>query len=385
MTVVGEESVREAHRRGRRKILVEPGAILTPQATDVADRLGVRVQRGMEITPPLSTDPGRALTRTLYRRHPGFVAPTRRPGLRADAIPRLAVVGAGGVGATLTHLAASAGTADEVVLVDILPGLAEMVAVDIAHAGALLGTRTRVRHAQHLSALAGADVVVLAPECARFDVAVGEVRLAAEAIATHASQAVTVLAARPCEVLATELKRAGNLAPERVLGTGATLASTRLVNAIAEAVELPRCDIEAQALGTDDGGFVAVLSAARVRGRLLRDVLRPELIEALVADAAAAAGFVAGLRTSRPPSIAPAHAALDVLDALRGDRPGPVPVSAFMDGTYGVEGVVLGVTAHLHAGGLRQIVELALEPAERSALAHAAERVRREVDDLIGR
>ncbi len=186
MSVVGEDEVLEAHRRGRRKITVEPRAILTPQATDVADRLGVRVLRGREIAAPLSTDPGRALTRTLYRRHPGYVSPTRRPPVRATTIGRVAIVGAGGAGATLTHLVASAGAAEEVMLVDMLPGLAEFVAVDLAHAASLLGTRTRVTHGQDLSALAGADVVVLVPECSRLDVAVGEVRLAADAIATHA-------------------------------------------------------------------------------------------------------------------------------------------------------------------------------------------------------
>ncbi len=128
-----------------------------------------------------------------------------------------------------------------------------------------------------------------------------------------------------------------------------------------------------------------MLSAARVRGRYLRDVLRPAEIADVVAEAARAASFVTSLRTSKPPTIAPAHAALEILDALRGARPGPIPVSAFTDGAYGISGVALGVTAHLHLGGVREIVELPLEPAELAALRAAAERVRHEVDDLIGR
>src|SRR5262245_37602359 len=139
--VIGEDVVRDAYRRGQRKVVVDPRDIVTPQALDVVDRLGMRLLRAPAVSaPPLSTDPGRALSRTLYRRHPGFVPAARHRNVRPIRLTKVAILGAGGLGGTLAGLIASSGAAANVVLIDLIPGLAESIAVDLEHAGSLIGT-----------------------------------------------------------------------------------------------------------------------------------------------------------------------------------------------------------------------------------------------------
>ncbi|MGB8880544.1 MAG: hypothetical protein WCD11_29840, partial [Solirubrobacteraceae bacterium] len=67
MNVVGEEHVRDAFRRGQRKLVVANEDIVTPQALDAVERLGLQIVRGpLERPAPMGSDPGRAIRRTLY-------------------------------------------------------------------------------------------------------------------------------------------------------------------------------------------------------------------------------------------------------------------------------------------------------------------------------
>ncbi|MFA5608104.1 MAG: hypothetical protein WDA07_13120 [Leucobacter sp.] len=387
-TVIGEGVVRDAYRRGQRKVVVDPQDIVTPQALDVFDRLGMRLLRAPATpAPPLSTEPGRALSRTLYRRHPGFVPAVRQSNISPVQIPRVAILGAHSLGSMLASLIASTGSATSVMLIDLVPGLAERVAVDLEHARSLTGTSTRVFGGADFSSLVGADVVVVAPESAgslgppNLVPMLGETQMTGDAIATYAPDAVVVFAGWPSEAFTTQLQRAGNLAPERVIGTGATIASARLTNALASAANVSPAEVDAIAIGAD-GNYMCPLSAARVRGRSLQDVLRPAEVNAALAVAADAPGYVQSLRPSKPPAIAPAHAALDVLQALRGARPGPIPVSVMVESCYNINKVVVGVTARLTLNGLQSVVELPLASDELAALQVAADGVRRQTEEL---
>ena len=157
MNVVGEEHVREAFRRGQRRLVVANDDIVTPQALDALERLGVEIVRGpLEKPAPIGADPGRAIRRSLYRRGARWVASDRPRGLTPTRFTRLGFIGAGGVGATTAHLAAIEGLADEVCLIDIVPGLAESIALDIEHASGITGSPTRARGGTTLDLIAAA-------------------------------------------------------------------------------------------------------------------------------------------------------------------------------------------------------------------------------------
>lgn len=387
-SVIGEEFVRTAYKRGQRKLVVDPEAIVTPQALDAVGRLGMRILRAPETpAPPLSSTPGRALSRTLYRRHPGFVPAVRHQNARPTRITKVAVLGAGGTGAAFASLVAASDAAAHVVLVDLLPGLAESVAVDLQHAASMMTTSTVLSGSTDRSAIVEADVVVVAPEtpgiAGRESLLLGEVHLAAEAISRHTPDAVVIFAGWPSEVFVQELLRVGNFAPERVLGTGATLATSRLSDAVSARTDATRLEVEALALGTH-GHYVPILSSTRIRGRLAREAMSAGELEAALTAGRHAPENVMSLRASHGPSLAPAYAAFELLNALRGARPGPVPVSIMLEGAYGIDGAVVGVTAHLTSQGVRSVVELPLVDDELTALRVSAETVRRHADELTG-
>ena len=104
--------------------------------------------------------------------------------------------------------------------------------------------------------------------------------------------------------------------------------------------------------------------------------LGPDQIAACVKDAITGGGQVVALKKSGSATIAPAHASIELIDHMRGARTGPVPVSVMLQGEYGIDGVVLGVPAHLGQGGLVKVDEMRITVDEQAALHAAAEAIR---------
>ena len=387
--VVGAEHVERASRRGRRYLEVMPGAIVTDQARDSAARLRVDLRAGPLDRPAVpAPDGAAALVRGLYRRNPGWTAPRPAAGRDAVRFRRVAVVGAGGVGANVAHLAANAAMAEEVVLVDVVPGLAESIALDLNHAAGVTRSRSGVIGGTDAVLAADADVVVVAagraraPGMARADLREANgrtVRAVAEAIRTTAPGAVVVVVSNPLDEMTTEALLATEFPRERVLGMAGTLDSARFREALAREAGVEVGEVEAIVLGSHGPEMVPVVSRARIRGAPLDRRLRPERIEACVERTVAAGARVVALRRTGSASLAPAHATVEVLDHLRGARAGAVPVSVRLEGEYGLEGVVLGVPCLLGPRGLIEVRELALAAPEQAALARAAEAVRTRV------
>lgn len=383
--VIGAEAVEEARQRGRITFEVMPGDIVTSLAEETAARLGIRLVEGpLERPQPVQTDGSTALRRVLYRRGARWVAPSPRKG-RARRFSKLALVGAGGVGGNIAHLAAMADMADEIALIDIAPGVAAATAMDLNHASGITGVRARCTGGTDLSAVAGADVVVVtagrarSPGMTRADLIGTNARVihaAAEAIRGQAPGAIVIVVTNPLDEMTVEMLRATGFPRERVLGMAGTLDSARFRNALAAAAGVTPADVQAITLGSHGDEMAPITSLARIKGRRLEHFLSDEAIAACVRDAVTGGGQVVALKKSGSATIAPAHASVELLDHIRGARSGPVPVSVMLGGEYGVEGVVLGVPAHLGASGLVAVEELRLTAEETAALHAAAEAIR---------
>ncbi|MCY4451633.1 MAG: malate dehydrogenase [Immundisolibacterales bacterium] len=388
--VIGSEHVERASRRGRRHIEVLPGTIVTAEARDSAARLRIALRAGPLDRPAVPVPDGTAaLVRGLYRRGAKWMPPARPEGRNPVRFDRLAVVGAGGVGANVAHLAANAGMADEVVVVDIVPGLAESLAVDLAHASGLTRSRSRVTGGTGLGLVAGADVAVVtagrprAPGMDRADLLEANrrtVRSVAESIRTASPGAVVLVVSNPLDEMTVEMLRATEFPRERVLGMAGTLDSARFREALARTAGVEVDEVEAMVLGSHGAEMVPVVSRARIRGAPLERHLRRAQIDACVERTVAAGARVVALRKTGSATLAPAHAVVEVLEHLRGARAGAVPVSVRLDGEFGIEGVVLGVPCRLGPRGLIEIEEIPLAQAERSALSRAAAAIRSRID-----
>lgn len=386
MTVLGEYEVRGAARRGERIVYIAPGTITSPSARDAAELLGVELRAGSRPAPAVAgTDHARAMSRTLLRRSPRWVPIAPRRGAEPKRFARLVIVGAGDVGATAAHQAALSALADEIVLIDIVPGRADAVALDLEHASGITRSTTRCRGATSMNAVDGADVIVVAagrprtPGMSRAALAEVNGRVMREvgaAIAAHAPTAVSVVVTNPVDEMTHALWRAAEVPDDRVIGMAGTLDSSRFRREIALAAGVTTADVDAMMLGSHGDEMVPIVSTATIKGRAVVDVLDAGQIGECIRRTIAGGANVVELRRTGSAYLAPAHAVIEVLDALRGAQAGSVPVSARLHGEYGIRDVFVGVPAQLSVGGVSGIVEIALSDAELDALRAAAEAIR---------
>lgn len=384
--VIGAEHIAEARARGRIVVEVLPDDIVTALAGETAERLGIQLVEGPIEKPAVArTDGATSMRRVLYRRSPKWAAPTPVTLRNVRRLAKIALVGAGGVGGNIGHLAANANIAAEIALIDVVPGLADSIALDLNHTSGITRTGTRAVGGTDLALVSGADVVVVSagrprtPGMSRADlIGVNRrvIHAAAEAIRTQAPNAIVIVVTNPLDEMTVEMLRATGFPRERVLGMAGTLDSSRFRNALAMAAGVSPADVEAFTLGSHGDEMAPIVSQARIKGRPLDVFLSAETIRACVRDAITGGGQVVALRKTGSATLAPAHAALELIDHIRGARVGPVPVSVMLRGEYGIDGVVLGVPCHLGRGGLVAVEELTLTDEERAALQAAAEAIR---------
>ena len=393
--VIGAEHITDARRRGRQVMEILPGDIVTQLAREAAENSRITLIDGPLEKPTIrQIDGAIALQRGLYRRSPKWIAPKPSQGKSPSAISRLALIGAGGVGLNIAHLVANRGIANEVALIDVAPGVAEAVALDLTHASGITRSGAHIQGGTDLSLIANAQVVVItagrprSPGMSRADLMTINRRIIqsiSESIRIHAPDSIVIVVTNPLDEMTMTVLEATGFPYHRVLGMAGTLDSSRFRWSLAQKAGVPVSDVEAVTLGSHGGEMVPIVSTALIRNKPITTVLSDDEIQECVETTVRGGESVVALRKTGSATLAPAHAVCELLDAIRGARPGAVPVSVMLKGSYGIHDVVLGVPCILDGNGLREVIELPITDEEQVLLTAAAESVRIRLDQAANK
>jgi malate dehydrogenase len=346
-------------------------------------------------TAPTSTAPMSALSGALYRRGAGVPPALRVEALAAapsaDTRPTAAVVGAGHVGAMTALRLAETSLFSRVMLVDIVPGLAAGLALDMWHSASLRGFTTRIEGSSELSALAGADYIVVTagrprqPGMSRTDLTAVNgsiVTTVAEGIRLHAPDSVVVVVTNPLEEMTHLTARTTGFPPQRVIGMAGVLDSARFCSLVAlTGVARPQ-DVSAIALGSHGPEMVIPLSQATVNGRPLEEALPAAQIDAIVERARDSGAEVVKLLQKGSAYFSPAESAAAMVIDMARDSNRVQAACVQSGGAYGLEDTRVGLPVRLGRRGVEEIVTIALTASEKRALAMAASSIAARVRDL---
>ena len=303
---------------------------------------------------------------------------------------KVAVIGAGHVGATTVYYIAEKDVAD-VVMVDVVPGMPQSKALDFLHSAPLRRYNVDIVGSNDYAAIADADVVVLTagiprkPGMDRMDLLKTNVdiaRTAARAIAQYAPEAVVVSVSNPLDVIAMVVLRETGFALRKVVGMAGVLDSTRFSYFIAEALGVWPGDVDTLVLGGHGDSMVPVIGCTSVGGVPIDELLDADTIERLVERTRkGGAEIVSHLKTGSA-YYAPGAATAKMVEAIVRDERRLLPASVYMRGEYGYRDIFLGVPALLGRHGVERVVEVELSAGEKEALDQSAATVRKGVETL---
>jgi malate dehydrogenase len=416
MSVITREDV----ERAERELVVAAGDIVTPLALDRAKELGISLKRGevaqtvpqrsvkrrpvpardhpigasaaaiaaTGLAPRVTSAATPTLSGALYRR--GAPLPQELKGLAvapqggAERRPKLAVIGAGHVGAMTTFRLAELDAFSLITMIDVVPGLAAGLALDMWHGSPLRHFTSRIEGSTDLDALAGAHVVVITagkprqPGMSRTDltaVNAAIVTAVAHAIRRHAPDAVVVVVTNPLEEMTYLTCRETRFGPERVVGMAGVLDSARFCSLVAlTGIARPE-DVRAVALGSHGTEMVIPLSQATVNGTLLEQLLEPKTLAAIVERTRESGAEVVKLLQKGSAYFSPAESAASMVRSIVRNEKNLFTACVQSGGTYGIVDTRVGLPVRLGRGGVAEIVELPLRPDELVALGEAAAKI----------
>jgi malate dehydrogenase len=311
---------------------------------------------------------------------------------------KVTVIGAGFYGSTTALRLAEYDVFETVVLTDILEGKSEGLALDMNQSRAIEGFETKVVGAttgvngEGYEAIAGSDVVVITagiprkPGMSRMDLIETNakiVRGVAENIAKHAPEAVVIVVSNPLDEMTALTQIATGFPKNRVIGQAGMLDTARFTNFVAEELKVLVGSVKTLTLGSHGDTMVPVPSRCTVDGKPLSDLLSADKIEDLVVRTRNGGAEVVALLKTGSAYYAPSAAAARMAKAVIEDSGVVMPVCAWVDGEFGIEGVYLGVEAKIGREGIKQVVETALTDSEKAGLLEAAEAVRAKQADVL--
>jgi malate dehydrogenase len=309
---------------------------------------------------------------------------------------KVTIVGAGFYGSTLAQRVAEADYAEEVVLNDIIDGRPQGLALDMMQSRPIEGFETRIVGTNGYEETAASDVCVITagvprkPGMSRLDLLETNARIVGgvtRRLVERSPDAVLIVVSNPLDEMTALAAAVSGLPRHRVMGQAGMLDSARFSHFLAERLGVSPSRVEAFTLGSHGDTMVPVPSLARVGGRPLRELLSSEEIEEVVTRTRDGGAEIVSLLRTGSAYYAPSSAAEAMVRAVALDTGEIMPVSAYVDGPYGIEGVWLGVPARIGREGVREVVELSLAEPEMVALLAAAEAVRArqaEVAELAG-
>jgi malate dehydrogenase len=306
--------------------------------------------------------------------------------------PLVTVIGAGNVGATTAQRIAEAGLAD-VVLVDIVEGLPQGKALDLAQAAPVVGHDAQVRGTNDYADTAGSDVIVVTsglarqPGMSRDDLMARNAGIVRGVVAEAAAQspgAIIIVVTNPLDAMCHVALEASGFRPEHVIGMAGVLDSARFRTFIAQELGVSVTNTHAFVLGGHGDTMVPLPRYSTVGGVPITELLTPERIEALVDRTRNGGAEVVSLLKTGSAYYAPAASVAQMVDAILNDRHMVLPCAAYLRGEYGIEGLFVGVPVRLGRSGIEDVVEIELTDDERQAFEASADAVRELVERLAG-
>ncbi|NIJ31773.1 malate dehydrogenase [Sphingomonas oligoaromativorans] len=302
---------------------------------------------------------------------------------------KIALIGAGNIGGTLAHLAAAKELGD-VVLFDVVEGVPQGKALDLAQCGPVEGFDANLKGTNDYADIAGADVIIVTAGVARkpgmsrddlLGINLKVMKAVGEGIKANAPDAFVICITNPLDAMVWALREFSGLPHNKVVGMAGVLDSARFRHFLADEFKVSVKDVNAFVLGGHGDTMVPVIEYSTVAGIPVPDLIEmgwstKDKIDAIVQRTRSGGGEIVGLLKTGSAFYAPATSAIEMAEAYLKDKKRVLPCAAYLEGQYGVDGLYVGVPVVLGAGGVEKIVEVKLSAEAKANLQTSVDAVK---------
>ncbi len=303
---------------------------------------------------------------------------------------KISVIGAGNVGATCAHWAAVHELGD-VVLVDIIEGMPQGKALDLAESAPVEGFDGVFVGAQDYKETAGSDVIVITsgmarkPGMTREDLLEANKNIITQVVTNcveHSPDAIIVTVTNPLDTMTYLAKKVSGFPKNRVVGQAGILDSARFRTFIAMEIGVSVEDIQALVLGGHGDTMVPVPRYCTVSGIPVSEFIPEARLQELIARTTDGGAEIVKLLKTGSAYYAPAASTIQMVESIIKDKKRILPCSAYLEGEYGLNDMYFGVPAKLGRNGVEQVIELALNEDEKALVKKSAAAVKGSIEAM---
>ncbi len=304
--------------------------------------------------------------------------------------PKIALIGGGNIGGVLAEQAAYRELGD-VVIFDVVEGLPQGKALDMAEASPLMRSDAKIEGTNDYTGIVGADVVIITAGLARkpgmsrddlLETNLSIMKQVAVGVRDNAPDAFVIVISNPLDAMVYTFKEVSGFPKNRVVGMAGVLDSTRFRSFVAWELDVSVRDVTALVLGGHGDTMVPLVRYCTVAGIPIEKLISKERIEAIVERTKKAGGEVVGLLKTGSAFVSPAVSALEMAESFLRDQKRVLACACLCEGEFGVDGLYVGVPCVIGGSGLERIIEVELNEEERTSFDASVEHVRTLVSQL---
>ncbi|MEW6251599.1 MAG: malate dehydrogenase [Planctomycetota bacterium] len=297
---------------------------------------------------------------------------------------KITIIGAGNVGATCAHWAAAKELGD-IVLIDIIEGMPQGKALDLAEAAPVEGFDISLVGSNDYAASAGSDIVIITsgvprkPGMSRDQLLETNVKIVADVTAKAAEQspeAILIVVSNPLDAMVYTAHTISKFPTHRVLGQAGVLDTARYRAFIAAEIGCSVEDVSAMLLGGHGDDMVPLPRYTSVGGIPVAQLIAPGELEAIVTRTRNGGAEIVNLLKTGSAYYAPAAATIAMAESILRDKRRVLPCAAYCNEEYGIGGYFVGVPCVLGSRGVEKVIEVELDARERDMLAESVQHVR---------
>jgi len=296
---------------------------------------------------------------------------------------KVTVVGAGNVGATAAQRLAEKELCD-VVLVDVVEGLPQGKALDLAEAAPIEKHDAHLTGTNNYDSTAESDIIIITAGIARkpgmsrddlISTNAGIVKSVTQEACKLSPNAIIIVVSNPLDAMCHVAFETSGFPKQRVIGMAGVLDSARFRAFIAMELNVSVENTHAFVLGGHGDTMVPLPRYSTVAGIPITELLSKDRIEALVKRTANGGAEIVGLLTTGSAYYAPASAAVEMAEAILKDKKKILPCATYLEGEYGIHDLFIGVPVKLGAQGVEEVIQITLTDEEHTALQKSAQAV----------